>query len=271
MKNYFQCSDSPKQIGVFVLSGFALVVGPGDFVSSACDPVMKRSGLPQMSLKWHNSPNARQKDLEFSYCVYRWLRPRPYQVTLFETPAALGWPFLVNDLEFPYQAVGCVLLINLYFAFALKVRTLSQRHSPPVKPQKGPSQLTELEVEESFRLASIKAERQKAWEQKCIQSPELLSDTWVTAKFKEQSRNITKLWEVGGIGWIRKNQLPFVVVPVEPEGSPVLALEEVLDVLEIDPTVPIVRCSMQRGYTFAPEDIERVLEALIEQIEGGER
>ncbi len=274
MKNHSQYNDDHKQIGIFVLPEFALLE-PEDFVSSACHPDTKFANLSQMSLKLRDSPDSTQKDWDFSTCIYHWLTPRPHQLTLFNRPLTTEWPFLLNDLQFPYQAVGCVLMINLFIAFGLKVSILSQKHSPPVERRLGYAELEELDFDEFLRLSSIEGEHEKAWQQRCVQSPELLSDAWVTAKFKEKNRNQSKIWQMGGIGWIRKNQLPFVVVAVEYQRSPNLALEEVLDVLEIDPTIPVVRCSIDEKIsmgrdTFAPEDIERVLVALVDQIEGGD-
>jgi hypothetical protein len=80
--------------------------------------------------------------------------------------------------------------------------------------------------------------------------------------FKEKNNP----WWRGGVGWIRKHKLPYVVATVEPQ-TPAITVGELKDLLALEPTVPIVRCDLNLRpesfdgfyYPFKQNDIEQVL------------
>ena len=66
--------------------------------------------------------------------------------------------------------------------------------------------------------------------------------------------------------------MPFVVVFIKPEAAPAIAEDEMLDLLELEPHIPVISCSSELSedkvhISFDREDIEQVLLALVEQIE----
>lgn len=66
----------------------------------------------------------------------------------------------------------------------------------------------------------------------------------------------------GKIRWIREQQLPFVIAATDP--TPLaISLDELRDLFDLDPQVPVISLPAR----FRRKDVERVLLALVEQIE----
>lgn len=235
-----------KQIGVFIHTEFP-GNEPADFIHAVYHqpPLIPR---PNVNFAW-KTPNVSQEKL-FYWCQYN-LHSKAENLTLFDAPRSSPWDFFLEDIEFPYKRVGCILIINLYQAFSLKVSILNQGHLLPLKKE------IELRTE---------------WEEKAARSMELLSKERVVTEFKRvnQGKNRNH-WQRGGAGWIKKSKLPFVILAIEPD-APTVSLDEVLDALDLGREIPIVRCSLHRNltdmktpeYPFKSEDIERTLLALVD-------
>jgi len=74
--------------------------------------------------------------------------------------------------------------------------------------------------------------------------------------------DIIKSPKSGGIAWVRRQGVPFVLAVTQPK-SPSLSLAEMRRLLELEPRVPVISCPAE----FDQEHIEQVLAALMERIE----
>lgn len=68
--------------------------------------------------------------------------------------------------------------------------------------------------------------------------------------------------EGGELAWIRKHELPFVVTTTNPR-PPAIPLEELFDLIGLQSDDTVLSCSTE----FEREEVERVLSALVKQIE----
>jgi hypothetical protein len=73
--------------------------------------------------------------------------------------------------------------------------------------------------------------------------------------------DIIKSPKSGGIAWLRRQGLPFVIATLQPK-SPALSLAEMRRLFELEPEAPVIACPPE----FNPEHIEQVLVALVERI-----
>jgi hypothetical protein len=231
-------SPDNEEIGVLVLTQF-FFGADWDFVKLACFHEKSTSSISGICVKWHNPDQHPEGDMSFFSCEYTWLHPQKYKTTLLGIPHSLAQDFLLSDLQFPFGVAGCVLIVDLHQAFSTRedLSTLKPRD------QYTPEQWNELQ-EKSPGAAE-----------------------WIAADFEER----LNFWRMGGIAWIRKNELPFVVVFIEPE-APAIVEDEMRELLELEPHIPVISCSSELNedrvhISFDRKDIERVLLALVEQIE----
>jgi hypothetical protein len=242
-----------QKIGILVRSELSDWDVDSNFIRTACFQP-EALPLPNIQVKWRNPDQHPLEGITFFSGTYAWRQPQKYQVTLLGIPRALRSDFRPGDLQFPFPLVGCVLIVNLCRAFTIKAFIADQGEWPSVERQ--------------FEL-------QKIWTGEVTRPKDMPSDASITIIFKK----IVKDMRYGAITWIKLHKLPFVVVPIELRTPafplPALPWGEVADLLELEPHIPVISCPLKYNYesieqhhfSFSSEDVERVLVALVEQIE----
>jgi hypothetical protein len=188
------------------------------------------------------------------WCKY-WLPTKNFNLTLLRFTYASTSTFQLSDVEIPLRLAGCVLIINLKKFYQMKTLIVNQSKTPP---------LEDIEL-------------QKIWAGEMPRPEKMPSDEWIATEFKRLLNR-----ERSATAKVKQAKLPFVVVPVEPYPpdypSPVMSLKEMSDMLDLEPHIPVISCTLifdnigegvnkEALFPFSREDVERVLSVLMEQVE----
>ena len=245
-----------QRVGVLVRSELSIgEMEAWSFVRIACPH--QTLPMPRMVIPWRDpeqQPHPEEGDLLFYWSKYIWQQPQQYNLTLLQVPGSAWNDFQTSALRFPFPRLGCVLIVNLRRIFNMKVFVANQGDWSSSREKRH--------------------EFQKIWAGEIPRPKDMPSEEWIVAKFKQ---SIEAEW--GGVTpKLKRDKLPFVVVPVAPTTParplPAVSLEEMPDLLDLEPHIPIISCPLEYSledikhlnFPFSREDVERILSTLVEQI-----